>query len=690
MKAKAANLLGIIKGPRQFVIPIYQRAYSWNLGHCEKLLEDILRISKDESTPGHFIGSVVHFEDGIHTISDVEQHLVIDGQQRLTTISLLIVALANFIRDKKVPIDTTTTKLFNYYLVNPEEDGDLHFKLLLTRKDKETLIHLLKGIPMPSEVSPRIVENYEYFKSRVTDQTLTEIYNGIQKLFVVDVALEKEVDNPQLIFESLNSTGLVLSQGDLIRNFVLMGQPLKLQKELYEMYWFPMEQGYGGDYNSRFNAFMRDFLSLKINRIPRIDQVYDEFKNYALDPKHPKNIKDVVEEIARYSGYYAAMVLGKEKDDELKAGFKSIIRLKVDVAYPFLLPVYGDYATGIINKDEFLQILHWIENYVFRRAICGIPTNSLNKTFATLYKSVKQDAYLKSVEFALGTMDSYKRFPSDSEFALALSTREVYSFRNRNYLLARLENYERKEPINVEAYTVEHVVPQNPELRKEWREMLGDNWKTVQEKYLHSLGNLTLTGYNPELSDRPFSEKKSIEGGFNDSPLRLNEAMRKTDVWNEQAIKKRGEELAAKAVLIWDRPQVEMAEMLEYMTVGRVIEYPLEHYEYLKDEMLELFFALRQRIMNIDSSVREEHKKPYIAFKSTTNFVDVVPQKSRLRLTLNMDFHEIIDPLNLCEDVSDKGRWGNGDVQVSVRTLADLDNVMELVQQAFDAQVEFS
>lgn len=689
MKATSANFLTVIKGPKQFVIPIYQRTYSWQIAQCSKLLNDILRISKDPSIPGHFIGSVVYFQESIHAIADVPKFLVIDGQQRLTTISLLIAALAEFVRFNTVAIDTNFTKLQNYYLLNAEEDSELRYKLLLTRRDKDTLINIIKGIPPSGDCSLRVVENFKFFKNEINIKNAAEIYNGIMRLFIVDVALEKDKDNPQLIFESLNSTGLVLSQADLIRNYILMGQEIKLQTSLYEKYWFPMEQSYGNEYTASFDWFMRDYLSVKTGSIPRIDRVYDEFKNYVQGSKAPSNITEVVQDIYKFSGYYVNMVLHKEPDALLQKGFRNISRLKVDVSYPFLLPVYNDYSSDLITKEEFSKIISLVENYVFRRAICGIPPNSLNKTFATVYKSIQKTNYLEGVQAAFQLMGSYKRYPTDAEFEKEIVAKDVYNFRNRNYLLSRLENYKRKEPVNIDDYTIEHILPQNTDLSKDWRIMLGVNWKEIQEQYLHSLGNLTLTGYNSELSDRPFSQKKTIEGGFNDSPIRLNEFLRKVDVWNEAQIQLRAEELANKAKKIWFAPNLSQALLDIYKPEEKeTTVYTLENYEHVKGVMLELYQALKKRILNIDSSVKEEYKKLYIAFKSSTNFVDIVPQKARLRLSLNIDFPDIIDPKGLCKDVSSLGRWGNGDVEVGISNINELDDVMELIQQAFDKQLE--
>ncbi len=690
MKASAANFLSIINGPKQFVIPIYQRTYSWQISQCKKLFDDIHRISKDDSVPGHFIGSIVYFQESIHTQTEVPQLLVIDGQQRLTTITLLVAAIADFIENNPVEIKTNADKLRNYYLLNVNEDGDLRFKLLLTRRDKETIIKLLKKVPFGADASQRVLENFEYFKKLLTAENVVDIYNGIQRLIVVDVALEKDKDNPQLIFESLNSTGLDLSEADLIRNFILMGQPVDLQTELYENYWFLMEQNFGNEYASKFDWFMRDYLSAKTGKIPRIGNVYEEFKNYVQNGETPRNITEVVQDIYKFSKFYVNMVLHKESDTDLLQSFKNITRLKVDVSYPFLLPVYNDYDAGILSKEDFLEILNLVENYVFRRAICGIPTNSLNKTFNNLYKFIRQDDYLESVEAAFQLMESYQRFPNDTEFENELITKDIYSLRSRNYLLGKLENHNRLEPVVVDEYTIEHILPQNPNLSSEWRIMLGENWQEIQGKYLHTLGNLTLTGYNSSLSDRPFSEKKTITGGFNDSPIRLNSYLRTSDIWNEEQIINRAVLLAEKANKVWRAPKLSDESLAKYKKTG-VKEntiYSIDDHEFLEGEILHLFNALRHRILNIDSSVREEFKKLYIAYKSTTNFVDIIPQKSKLRLSLNIDFNQIIDPNNLCRDVSGLGKWGNGNVETNVKNLSDIDLAMDLIQQAFDAQTE--
>ena len=467
-------------------MPIYQRTYSWHQSQCTKLLQDIIRASRELNAPGHFVGSIVYFQENIQNTTGIPKLLVIDGQQRLTTLSLLVAALAHFIKEKGIAIDTTPTKLQNYYLLNADEDGDLHFKLLLTRRDKETIKALIKGNPLPKDASLRVVENYTFFKEQINVENVASIYSGIQRLFVVDVALERDKDNPQLIFESLNSTGLRLSQADLIRNYILMGQDVTIQTELYERFWHPMESSYGNEYSSIFDKFMRDYLSVKTGIIPNIDRVYDSFKNYVQSAKAPQDIRELVQDIYNFSCHYVDMVLHTVKEPKLKMLFQNLSKLQVAVSYPFLLAVYDDYSQKRVSLEDFAEILQLTENYVFRRAICGVPTNSLNKTFLTLYRNVIADNYLESVKAAYQSLESYKRFPSDQEFLNAFVIKDVYNFRTRNYMLNKMENFKRKEPVAIDEYTIEHVMPQNQNLSSSWQSMLGEKLeRTSREVSTH-------------------------------------------------------------------------------------------------------------------------------------------------------------------------------------------------------------
>ena len=697
MKATETRLFKFLQKSAQFIIPIYQRQYSWTYAQCEQLWNDILRAGST-GLEGHFIGSVVYVERSLYSHSDVPELLVIDGQQRLTSNSLLIAALSHEITkrnekaEQKIEIDgTNAKKLKNYYLCNAEEDGELYYKLVLTQSDNEALHKIVDGkVDFEEESVHRVEQNYRFFAGKLAnldDDELSHIYKGLQKLIIVDIALDKDKDDPQLIFESLNSTGLALSQADLIRNYVLMKQDIKEQNRLYKNYWFPMEKNFGhGEYSERFNAFMRDFLTLKTGYTPRKDEVYEGFKTYVA--KSTDSIQDIVAEVHRYSTYYAAFTLEAESQTSLREAFKDLNSYKVDVAYPLLLEMYNDYDHKVLALDAFVECVRYIESYAFRRLVCWIPTNSMNKTFARFSVGLKKDRYVESFKAKFLLLTGNRRMPLDSEFEHNLQNKDMYNMRSRSYWLRKLENYHHKEPIHVTEYTIEHVMPQNPNLSKAWQEALGENWQEVHETYLHTLGNLTLTGYNSELSDRSFQEKQTMEGGFADSHLRLNKGLAKLEKWDEHAIQQRARELSKTMLDVWPCPQLDEETLNSYRQPEVQSAYSLKDHPYLNKEPVKtLYEKFKTQVLALDEDVREEFLKKYVAFKLDTNFVDVVPQASGLRLSLNMKFDEIHDPLKRCRDISGLGRWGNGDVEVKLSAVNELDYVMELVQQALDLQV---
>lgn len=688
LKATEINLLKFLKQPNQFVIPIYQRTYSWTLKQCEQLWCDVVKLAEDEDNSGHFVGSIVYIEAGLYQVASVPQLLVIDGQQRLTTITLLLTALGRAISAAGDQASINRRKLGNYYLFNAEEEGDDRYKLLLTQGDRETFIRIIEERELPKEPSKRILENFEFFEAQIRKRNidLDQLYEGLGKLLIVNIALERDRDNPQLIFESLNSTGLDLSQADLIRNYVLMGLPTKKQEAIYKNAWYPMEESFeGADQAGQFDRFIRDYLTLKSRSgaIPNIRDVYNSFKAY-IDRQKETPVEALMAEVYRYSKYYVRLAFGQEEDAEIRKALGDINILRVDVAYPFLLEVYEDYSEGTLDKTAFIEVLRLVESYVFRRAICGIPTNSMNKTFATLSREIDREHYLESLKIALVRMESYKRFPTDPEFSQEFGVKDIYNFRNRLYLLRKLENHNRpKELADPDNYSIEHILPQMPNLSEPWQVALGEQWQALQAKYLHTIGNLTLTGYNSEYSDRPFPEKRDMPGGFKVSPLFLNQGLGQLAQWNEAAIQQRSEQLLALALKIWSYPDVAVPAQKQSECSSLTESYKQRHAEYLQGEIGELFEALRKRILNLDPEVREEFKKLYIAYKTSTNFVDVVPQRSRLRLSLNMRFSEVNDPKELCRDVTDVGRWGNGDVEIGLSSVEQLDEVMALVRQAF-------
>lgn len=698
MKATEARVLDFLRKSPQFVIPIYQRTYSWTERECRQLWEDIARCGENDKIAVHFIGSIVYIEEGLSQVSHQAPLMVIDGQQRLTTITLLLAALARMVADKEEPFDGfSERKIKNYYLVNPEEDGDRHFKLLLSQTDKETLMALVEGTELPKEASLRVSENFDFFlKWLESDQAqLSTICKGLAKLVLVDIALSRDQDNPQLIFESMNSTGKELSQADLIRNFILMGLKPKLQTRLYKEYWRPMELDFGQEaYGTHFDAFMRHYLTVKTGEIPKKNAVYDAFKDHARLSKEEgtdedAHIENLISDVRGYAKHFCAMALGTEEDAELKRAFHDLRELKVDVSYPLLLELYHDYAAGIFSAEDMVQAVRLIESYVFRRAICAVPTNSLNKTFSTFGKALNKDHYLESIKAHFLLLPSYRRFPNDEEFHRDLQTRDLYNFRSRSYWLRRFENFGRKELAPIDECTIEHILPQNENLNASWREALGENWREIQELYLHTLGNLTLTRYNSEFKDHFFDQKRDMEGGFKMSPLKVNEGLGQLETWNEEEIKIRAQRLAGQAVDVWVAPKLS-DEILEVYRPAKEEStvYTREDHSRLSNPVVAVLFdAFRKEVLALDECVTEDFLKLYIAYKAETNFVDVIPQAKRLKLSINMEFADINDPRGLCVDVTGLGRWGNGNVMVTLDSLDKLPYIMGLVRQSLEMQL---
>ena len=567
LQAGETTLNKLLNTSRQFIVPIFQRNYSWQKSQYEQLWFDILRASKFKEKQNHFIGSIVYIDMGTPA-GRPQQLLLIDGQQRLTTISILLCAIKDYVQ--KFNLETkliNLAKIKNQFLYNSDEIDDDRYKLLLNVQDKETYIKLIDNtIFTVNKPATNIIKCYEFFYERIEDfikqhGQIDEIYAGIFKLSLVSISLDKDSDNPQMIFESMNSTGKDLSQTDLLRNYLLMDLTPEKQTRLYKTYWKPMEELFGEDIYkndvNKFDYFIRDFLTLKSDtgHICKINNVYENFKRYYLDNNCEKFA--VLKDLFTYAKYYACIDLLQEKDDELKLYWQKFKKLDSHVVYPFLLNLYDDYSCQILIKEDFKKILQVVISYLWRRAICEIPTNSLSKTFATLYQAVDKEDYVNSIIKAFVFKSIYKRFPSDYEVREKLQTKDIYHFRLRKYLLEALENYYHKEPIdlNTANYTIEHIMPQNIEHNLLWQQMLGEDWQEVHSLYLHTLGNLTITGYNAEMSNKSFGEKVNGESGFKYSHLKLSESIAQCDVWNKKSIQRRTNILTDIILKIWKYPE---------------------------------------------------------------------------------------------------------------------------------------
>lgn len=688
MDARKGNIYEILNGNKQFLIPVYQRYYSWDLEQCRRLWNDIADMQK-KGKVGHFVGSIVNIaEQAMPT--GVQKYMIIDGQQRMTTLTLLLLALRDYAINNPEDQTINARRIDNMLLKNEYEVGDERYKLLLTETDRDILMKLVDEKPIAEDTKSKLLDNYHFFVGKIADKELmpAEIYESIGKLQIVNITLDRAVDDAQAIFESLNSTGKELSESDLIRNYVLMGLEPAEQTYVYEHLWRPMELLFVYEtQGSIMDRFFRDYLTMKLTRIPKQGRVYEEFKLYHLNCEFG-TIRELCQDLLTYSKYYTDIVFKRSSNPMLKSLYEDIIDLRMEVSYPFLLKVHNDFAEHVISQDELMQIIRLCISYVFRRSICDVPPNSLNKTFATLRNEIRSNDYLNSIKAFFVLQDGYKEFPNDERFTTAFMTRDVYNMRSRNFILRQLENFGNKAPICIENYTIEHIMPQNRNLSPEWQEMLGPNWKDVQKTYLHTIGNLTLTAYNSEMSDHSFLTKIDMEGGFKESALRLNSFVVKQSQWTEETIKERACILADKAKQIWPFPVITDAELAPY----RVEEKPAERYSlatYDTNAFTKMLFEiLDRRIQNLSPNVKREFKKLYVAYKLDTNFVDIVFQKQRLRISVNMKFSEVIDSKGICRDITGLGRWGNGDVELFMEHTSDVDQVMEIIEQSFRLQAD--
>lgn len=686
MDARKANIYKFLSGDKQYIIPVYQRIYSWEIEECKRLWFDIVDMQKKNKN-GHFVGSIVSITEN-DSPSDMSKFTIIDGQQRITTLMLLLLALRDYAFIHREEKSINWKKINNSFLKNPDEDDDSQYKLLLTETDKDILISLIEKRPIDENLNSRLISNYNYFFSNIKnmDLSLQDIYEAIGKLQIVNINLDRTSDEPQVIFESLNSTGKELSESDLIRNFVLMGLDNKQQKDIYKNIWRPMEQLFRYEKQTLLmDRFFRDYLTMKLARIPKLDKIYEEFKMYTNNCEF-STLEDLCKDLYMYARYYTNMIFEQGTNKNLINLYKEIKYLKMEVAFPFLLKIHYDFERNLINEDELVSIIKLCISYVFRRNICDIPTNSLNKTFATLKNEINVDDYINSIKAFFILKDDYKIFPNDEKFSSALKVKDIYHMRIRNYILSSLENFNNKAPINIENYTIEHIMPQTKNLSNVWKKELGKNYETVQKKYLHTIGNLTLTAYNSEMSNKSFSEKIEMNGGFKESALRLNSYVVKQNEWNEKIIKERASILVEKALLIWKYPIIERNILVKYKNDDKQQMYGIDSYDFNKTTKM-LFDKLNMRIMNLSSEVRREFKKLYIAYKLDTNFADIVVQKNRLRISVNMKFNEVIDEYNICKDVTNLGRWGNGDVELFLEDICDVDKVMDIIRQSFNKQL---
>ncbi len=504
---------------------------------------------------------------------------------------------------------------------------------------------------------------------------------------IVWIALDKGKDDPQLIFESMNSKGIELTQTDLIRNYIVMETEVGKQEDFYNQYWRAMEENFKqSEKQSKredlFNKFVRHYLTIKIGKAPNEKRVYEAFKDY--QQKEGIEIEDLLKDLQKYCGYFCQIAFKKEADKDLNEALGFLVDLEMDVIYPLLLELYSDYSDGVLSKQDFIPIIALTESYLCRRAVCGLGTNSLNKVFPSFTKKINKDQYLESIEAHFLSLEKTTgKFPKDSEFKDSFITIDFYSFKKKEYFFERLENFERKERVYAHEYTTEHIMPQT--LTEEWERDLGENFQAIHDKYLHTIGNLTLTGYNREYSNKSFQEKRDMEKGFKQSPLRLNQSLKDLESFGEKEIEKRANDLADWALKIWTYPKLDAETLEKYKPKKEKKVYDLSSYKF-GSHSRELFDILSKEIKALDERITEKFNKMCISYKLDTNFVSIVPLKNGgLKLYLNMPFNELQDEKNLARKA--KGNYGNGNIEVKLETKEDIPYCLGLIKQALEKQM---
>ncbi len=389
----------------------------------------------------------------------------------------------------------------------------------------------------------------------------------------------------------------------------------------------------------------------------------------------------------KYCGYFCQIAFKKEADKDLNKALSFLVDLEMDVVYPLLLELYSDYSDGVLSKQDFITIIALTESYICRRVVCGPGSKGLNKIFPFVTKKINKDQYLESIEAHFLSLEKTTgKFPKDSEFKDSFITIDFYKFKKNKYFLERLENFDTKEPVDTQKCNIEHIMPQT--LTPKWQRDLGENFEAIHEKYLHTIGNLTLTGYNEKYSNNSFQEKRDMEKGFKQSPLRLNQSLKDLESFGEKEIEKRANDLADWALKIWTYPKLDAETLEKYKQKGkREKTYDLSSYKFGSNSR-ELFDILSKEIKAFDERITESFMKAYIAYKFKTNFVDIVVQNKDLKLYLNMPFNELQDEKNLASDATNKHHNGNGNIEVKLETKEDIPYCLGLIKQALEKQTE--
>ena len=559
MRGEDEYLTYIIEGKQtRFVIPVYQRNYDWKIEQCKRLFDDLQSVA----TTGmgeHFFGSIVSKREG-------DTRVVIDGQQRITTVFILLAALVAQLRSPESDITSVEASKADYiegqFLVDTYHPDEQKLRLKLVKGDMGAFNAVVAGGVNLVEGS-NVTRNYRYFLKRIADMPITgdQLFDAVKRLKIIDVQLD-EHDDAQRVFESLNSTGLDLTEADKIRNFILMDLAEKEQESCYEEYWIPIERNTLG----QVSDFVRYYLAAKMGKTPVVGRVYQSYVDYARRTYTSAqsgrlDTLAMLGDLRSFSERYGRCVSPDRDRSELDAVLYRLSLLQMGVVIPFSLNLLAALDNGTVSEIQAVECMEAVESYLFRRWSCGIPTNSLNKVFETLHgdamRGVAEGAtYPDAMKYSLLHKTGTGRFPSDAEFRSSLATRDYYRIGNRKlYLYDRLENGDSRERVDVVGglrdgrFSVEHIMPQT--LNASWRRALGDGFERVHEEWKDRIANLTITAYNSEYSNRDFATKRDMENGFADSVFRMNKWVGDQETWGESELKSRQDMLEDRFVELW-------------------------------------------------------------------------------------------------------------------------------------------
>lgn len=675
MQGNKEKILDILKdSSKRFIIPVYQRNYEWKKDNCKQLLSDLIRI-KNNNLYSHFFGSIVtEFNPSGNKI----ELYIIDGQQRLTTISILLLAIYALLEDLKVVSKNINLKdmILEEYLIDKWSQEE-KIKLKPVKDDYNAFVALFTRKELIQDSN--ITINFNFFYNYILDNNISveDLFDSIQKLDVIWIKLEKE-DNAQLIFESLNSTGLELSEGDKIRNFILMDLEPKKQEIYYNKYWNKIEK----NTKHHVSEFIKDYLTIKLNFIPSNSKLYFIFKEYV----YANNIQiDILlDELYNYSMLYNELLEANTSLKNLNPIIRRLNQLEITVIYPFLLEILNLKHQDKLDNDSIISIFSVTESYLFRRLICDLPTNALNKFYASIHKEIIKyndslDEYLDKYVYILFSKKDRLAFPNDNEFKNELSNKNIYALTKKNkvYIFERLENGDSKEDKDIYRhcengdYTIEHIMPRK--LSKIWKQDLGTNYEKIHNKWLDRLANLTLTAYNSKYSNRSFDEKKNMEDGYIHSGIKLNQYIAQFDCWTLKEIEERNKYLSSKALDLWPRPKtsfvpvnnkkniISLSDDEELFTGQIILSFSFKDMEQQVTSWTDMYETILNILFNIDekkfydivNSAEDEYGlKPYIS-NNKNSLREYIEITNGLFIEKNTSTHRKIIILKKLFDVYD-------------------------------------